>query len=194
MLEAIDPDAVMFLINAIHFKGDWRGAFDRGATRSEPFTPRTGASSAVPMMHRVGQARVRDVDGGMIADLGYGGDAFSMTVVLPTLMEQKVDLSLPRFALSWEKELNEELKEMGMPTAFVGGSGHDGRDRPDLGALDTRSARRPALRFLLRERISGTVLFIGRITRLWARPPTISRRCPAAAAWRSENRDRRHGS
>ena len=224
VMKSIDRHLVMFLMNAIYFKGDWRDAFDRSATRPVPFTPRTGAPRDVPMMHREGNARATVLDGRVIADLGYGGDAFSMTVVLPRpgedvnamittlgssfwsslpeLRTQKVSLSLPKFTLRWEKKLNEELKQMGMPTAFLDGGADFTRLSPSQGralfisfvkqntfvevnevgteaaavttvgtgvtsaplVLDVR-VDRPFV-FLLRERLSGTVLFIGKIVRL----------------------------
>ena len=224
VIESIDREMVMFLMNAIYFKGDWREAFSRGDTRLEAFTPRTGAPRDVPMMHRAGEARATIVDGRIIADLGYGGDAFSMTVVLPrpgedvnaminslgsafwsslpALQTQKVALTLPKFTLRWEKVLNDELKQMGMPTAFAPDGADFTRLSPaagrslyisfvkqntfvDVNEVGTEAAAvtvvgiritsapqvldvrvdRPFV-FLLRERLSGTVLFIGKIVRL----------------------------
>ena len=224
VIETIDRDLVMFLMNAIYFKGDWREAFDRNETRMEPFTPRTGAARDVAMMHREGDVRGALVDGRIIADLGYGGDAYSMTVLLPrpgedvnamitalgsefwgslpALRETKMELTLPKFTLSWEKVLNEQLKQLGMPTAFVDGGADFTRLSPSVGRslfisfvkqntfvdvneVGTEAAAvtvvgiqqtslpqvfvvridRPFV-FLLRERISGTVLFIGKIARL----------------------------
>jgi serpin B len=221
VLESIDPAHVMFLANAIYFKGDWREAFERSETRLAPFSPRSGAPRDVPMMHRDGYARAAVVDGRIIADLGYGGDAFSMTVVLPrpdedvnamidsldsgfwhalpTLQVRQVSISLPKFTLRWEAKLNEPLKTMGMQAAFVNGGADFTRLSPTLGnqlfvsyvlqktfvdvhevgteaaavtvlAVGVTSAPsvleirvdRPFV-FLLRERLSGTVLFMGKI-------------------------------
>src|SRR5690606_30233182 len=38
ILDDIQPDDVMFLINALYFKGQWRYRFDEAETRSRPFT------------------------------------------------------------------------------------------------------------------------------------------------------------
>ena len=224
VLETISNQLVMFLINAIYFKGDWRDAFDRSKTRPEPFTPRTGASQTVQMMNRLGDARAVVHDGRTIVDLGYGGDAFSMTIVLPRPGEDvnamigslgsdfwgalpamqpiEVELAMPRFTLQWEKQLNAELKRMGMPTAFVPGGADFTRLSPaagrelfisfvkqntfvDVNEVGTEAAAvttigigitsapsrftirvdRPFV-FMLRERLSGTVLFIGKIVKI----------------------------
>jgi serpin B len=217
-------ELVMLLANAIYFKGDWREAFDPRETRPEAFTPRTGPAANVPMMHRTGNARAAEIDGRTFVDLGYGGDAFSMTIVLPragedvnamigalgagfwsaipTLQTVEVDLAMPRFKLSWEKRLNAELSQLGMPTAFVPGGADFTRLSPsrgrdlfisfvqqntfvDVNEVGTEAAAvttvgigivsvpqrfvvrvdRPFV-FVLRERLSGTVLFIGRMVRI----------------------------
>jgi serpin B len=224
VLDAIGPDIVMLLMNAIYFKGDWRDAFDPRATRLESFTPRRGAASQVSMMRRTGNARAAVVDGRTIVELGYGGDAFAMTVVLPRAGEdvntmatslgpsfwfsppamtvQEVELTMPKFKLTWERRLNDDLRAMGMRTPFVEGgadftplSPTNGRKLfisfvkqntyVDVNEVGTEAAAvttvgvgivslpqrlvvrvdRPFV-FALRERLSGTVLFLGRIVRL----------------------------
>src|SRR5690606_11901740 len=37
MLDRISPDAVMYLVNAIYYKDDWKYQFDSGKTQKEPF-------------------------------------------------------------------------------------------------------------------------------------------------------------
>lgn len=224
VLESLSADAVMVLMNAIYFKGDWRQAFDRAATRELPFTPRTGATRNVPMMVRSDSVRAAVVDGRMVADLGYGGDAFSMTILLPRPGEDvdamlaalgpeyfnalpemavgKGTVQLPKFRLTWEASLNQPLQRMGMPTAFAPGgadfsrlSASEGRNLfislvkqntfVDVNEVGTEAAAvttvvlqltsvtprldiivdRPFV-FALRERLTGTVLFLGRIVRL----------------------------
>ena len=39
MVTSIDPNDVMYLLNAIYFKGGWAEKFDSDATQSRPFTP-----------------------------------------------------------------------------------------------------------------------------------------------------------
>jgi serpin B len=48
IVDQIEPDKVMFLVNAIYFKGSWRTAFDRGATKMDSFTD----SAPIPLTMR----------------------------------------------------------------------------------------------------------------------------------------------
>ncbi len=224
IIDSISSEIVMLLINAIYFKGDWRNAFDRTLTKSAPFTTLDGAKISVPMMARSGSARLGRLDGRVVVELGYGGDAFVMDVVLPrdgenvnalvesltptawttamsTLAPADVDLTMPKFKLEWEKKLNNELSAMGMPTAFLERradftrlSSSRGRELyisyvkqktfVDVNEVGTEAAAvtavgvgitsvpvrtvvrvdRPFL-FVIRERLSGTILFMGKIVR-----------------------------
>lgn len=138
----IDPLTMVFLINAIYFKGTWTYRFDPGKTRPAPFTREDG--STVPVMMMELEATVPyavawpDYE---VVDLPYGGEAFAMTVVLPapgvgvdslmrSLDAQRWDdlaaqvrdvelrLFLPRFRLEWEHKLKGPLSALGMGVAF----------------------------------------------------------------------------
>ncbi|CAN5258511.1 hypothetical protein BH20GEM2_BH20GEM2_12350 [soil metagenome] len=56
VLDRIEPDDVMYLINAIYFKGDWTRQFDKQDTRDAPFYDGEGEQvvATIPMMHRRG--------------------------------------------------------------------------------------------------------------------------------------------
>lgn len=222
VIDRIDDELVMLLANAIYFKGDWRQAFKPASTRPGTFTTHRGTSVQVPMMSRMGTARVATVGGRTVVELGYGGDAFAMTIVLPaqgesvntladaltpqawntltaTLVDGDVDLTLPKFTLEWEKFLNEDLQAMGMQSAFRPGvadftrlSSRHARELyidfvkqntfVDVNEVGTEAAavtvvgiglvsapQRTVVRvdrpfvFTIRERLSGTVLFVGKI-------------------------------
>ena len=156
IVDAIPPAMVMYLVNATYFKGFWRTPFDAARTAPAPFTTLDGARVSVPMMTRSGSMRAAQPDGRTVVELGYGADAFAMTIVLPragesvndlvasltpaawaALLERlgtaQVDLSLPRFALRWEAELKTPLAAMGMPLAFAGGRADFTRLSPTQG-------------------------------------------------------------
>jgi serine protease inhibitor len=140
----IDPATVMFLINAVYFKGIWTSQFDKKKTVQASFTGRSGDTAPVPLMQLTDTLRYAETDSYQAVDLPYGGKAFSMTVILPKAGHEMEDLvaslspavwnqivaglqrregtvSLPRFRMEWEKILNETLQAMGMNLPFIGG-------------------------------------------------------------------------
>ena len=142
------PDSViMYLINAIYFKGTWAQQFDPALTRTAPFNLRGGGSVAVPTMVHGDKAPARVHVGApgdvTVVDLPYGGGAWAMTIVLPpsasgidslasgltqarwdgwmaSLDSAGVFVTMPKFTLRWELELKDVLATLGMGNAFCG--------------------------------------------------------------------------
>jgi serine protease inhibitor len=86
MLESIPDDVLMYLINAVYFKGDWRSQFRKGRTSPAPFTLADGSTRTVYMM--AGEVGYRVIlgngAGGVSAvELPYARDAFSAVAILP---------------------------------------------------------------------------------------------------------------
>jgi serpin B len=52
IIDQLDPLAVLVLLNAIYFKGNWSTAFDRKLTQDHPFTLPGKQQTHVPMMQR----------------------------------------------------------------------------------------------------------------------------------------------
>jgi len=219
IIEEIDPALVMLLLNAIYFDGTWTNSFDPADTRQQTFQREDGSTVMVDMMS------IADVElgfgSGMVGETGYtavelpyGGEAFSMLVVVPhgdvrdlvadlddealsgitdAMTPTVVDgVSIPKFELSYDAYLNDALKRMGMEVAFTPSA--DFTRMSPLGdqlciafvrqktfmEVDERGTRAAAVTavgvglesftglvadrpFLLaiRERLSGTLLFIG---------------------------------
>lgn len=143
ILEEIDPNHVMFLINAIYFNGTWTYEFDEDDTQDRPFTNAAGERTDVPTMAQQAELAYFETDRFQAVDLPYGDSLFSMTVILPRGSEDlesliadldqetwsdwtrrfeatDVSLRLPRFKLEYEKKLNDILGAMGMDIAFDG--------------------------------------------------------------------------
>jgi serpin B len=219
ILEHIDPSLVMLLINAIYFDGAWTTQFKPSDTRRQAFHREDGSTVEVDMMN------LKDVDIAMgggadytAVELPYGGEAYSMVIVLPEgttgvraflagldtdrwngivdgLATRKLDqISIPRFTLDYDSYLNEALKAMGMGVAFRPGADFT-RLSPQGDALcisfvrqktfvevDERGTRAAAVTgvgvgvtsfngfvvdrafaFAIRERLSGTILFLGMV-------------------------------
>ena len=145
----IPPEMVMYLINAIYFKGDWTYQFDEKKTEEAPFTLADGSEKTVDMMHRTEPTFAHYGDETLEAvDLPYGDSLYTMTVLVPRgtpegpasadslaadlgaerwqavtrglrESERKAGVVLPRFELEYEKTLNDVLKAMGMEEAFL---------------------------------------------------------------------------
>ncbi len=137
----IDPAVVMYLINAIYFKGSWTYRFDKAKTAQAPFHGLDGSSGSVPLMELEGKLAYDETDEYQAVDLPYGGKAFSMTVLLPkegrslqellaslnpgswsqitgSLRKSEGTVYLPRFRMEWGKLLNQALQAMGMEVPF----------------------------------------------------------------------------
>ena len=225
ILESIHPDDVMYLINAIYFKGAWQDPFDPKATRTAAFEA-VGGTQQVPMMFRQGSQKIRFGDQFAAIDLPYGNGAFAMTIVLPnegvnvqsvvdgmtadrweamigelaaTAATVKADLYLPRITLEQTRELTDDLAALGMRELFdptranlsglatgperlyvrfvkhktfleVNEAGTEAAGVTGIGVGVTSlppqfRVDRPFL-LAIRERFSGTILFLGKIVRI----------------------------
>lgn len=92
LLESIPPDVIMYLVNAVYFKGDWRTTFDRSRTTTAPFTTLRGDVVQVPMMAGEVGYRVLFREDATVAELPYGGAAFTAVAVLPPAGQPVADL------------------------------------------------------------------------------------------------------
>jgi serine protease inhibitor len=141
LLDQIAADEVLFLINAIYFKGKWRQAFDSRDTRSGPFYAADGGDRSAFLMRQEDTLRYDETDDYQAVDLLYGNGAFAMTVLLPkpgrtpaallagldpvawrALADRfhtvEVNLTLPRFRVEYSRKLNDDLVALGMGVAF----------------------------------------------------------------------------
>jgi serpin B len=80
----INPLTVLFLINAIHFKGGWTEQFDKKQTREIPFTLAGGAVKQHPVMFQSGDYRYLQEEGFQAVCLPYGNNCrVGMYIFLP---------------------------------------------------------------------------------------------------------------
>ncbi|MBN2497838.1 MAG: serpin family protein [Deltaproteobacteria bacterium] len=160
ILDAIPPYAVMYLINAVYFKGDWTTQFDPDETRDAPFHLADGGQASVPLMHLHSDLAHLQNEEVQAVELPYGDGLFAMTVLLPAgssdidALAAELDaeawaawhaamhvgeahLYLPSFELEWEASLNEALQSLGMGIAFGPGADFSGIN-PDAGLAITQ--------------------------------------------------------
>ncbi|MBR5018165.1 MAG: serpin family protein [Bacteroidales bacterium] len=141
VLNSVDPTALAYLLNALYFKSEWSNPFPKANTAKEPFTLENGNVKKVPMMKNNITAYAQENDDCTVIQLLYGNGVYSMQVILPAqgkkltdvtaaikakgwrnyfpaLVSCDVDLWLPKFETKYEKDLNDILSDMGMPSAF----------------------------------------------------------------------------
>ncbi|MYF98068.1 serpin family protein, partial [Candidatus Poribacteria bacterium] len=139
----IDPQMVLFLINAIYFKGSWQTKFDSENTRDATFHLESGSTKQVPMMNRTDNYMhyVNHEDGLQAISLPYGDGQMSMYIFLPSresdldtfldglnaenwenwmsqFQERKIWVQIPKFSLEYETSLIDTLTSLGMSIAF----------------------------------------------------------------------------
>lgn len=141
----IDPAAVMFLINAVSFKGEWTSPFDQELTSEQDFKTGSGQMVQVPMMFQRGSFDYLKAADFQALRMPYGEeDRIAMYLFLPneeanleqfqeqlnqanwkswlTLFESgEGSVMLPRFTMEYEKSLNPVLTDLGMGIAFEAG-------------------------------------------------------------------------
>ncbi|MDH5644039.1 MAG: serpin family protein [Gemmatimonadota bacterium] len=143
IIESIPGNMVMYLINAVYFKGSWVYEFDKDRTAEGPFFREDGTSTQVPMMSHADEVDVLTLgtDVANILEMPYGGGAYRMTVVLPhenvgidsvmavldsgtwndwtgRLDSTRVTVVMPKFTFEYESNLNTVLQTLGMQDAF----------------------------------------------------------------------------
>jgi len=141
-IDAISYADMMFLINAIYFDGEWSDRFDAARTRAEPFRLADGSTVSVPMMSQKTDVSASAGTGWRAIELGYGGGAYGMVIVLPdenrplaslvadfdetwwagviaALQPAELEIALPKLELEFDAYLNDPLIGLGMAQAFT---------------------------------------------------------------------------
>lgn len=156
IIDRIPSDAVLYLLNAIYFKGKWAAPFDKTKTRDGQFILSNGNKKKLPMMSQNGRFRYLANEKFQAVSLPYGAGGMSLYVFLPD-QKSRLDsfqadlnaanweswmaqfrsaegrITLPRFKVEYEIVLNAALKALGMETAFD-------PLRADFSGLYTKSA------------------------------------------------------
>ncbi|XP_076454359.1 leukocyte elastase inhibitor-like [Babylonia areolata] len=139
----IDSLTAIVIVNAIHFKGDWKNKFEVSLTSEQPFHRDDGTTTPVQMMSRTALFKYTQADdlSAHIVEIPYRDERFSMVVVLPVarnglsgvegrLTEASLDnhlqnmqtvrlwLQLPRFRSETRFSAKALLKRMGMRVPF----------------------------------------------------------------------------
>lgn len=140
---SLDKNSRLVLTNTIYFKGRWVKQFDKKDTSEEDFKISSDQIIKVPMMKKTGKdARFNyaETENLQILEMIYEGEELSMLIILPKeedvkfieesftienlnswrnqLREEDVSVFIPKFTFTTKYILNENLKEMGISSAF----------------------------------------------------------------------------
>jgi len=141
IIDNIPAANIMYLINALYFKGSWRNQFDASKTTDQNFYKEDKTTVQCKMMTQDITFPCYGNDTFGAIELPYGQGNFVMTILLPKtgkttsdilatfnastwqtitdgLLPTSLKFSMPRFKMSYETSLNGLLSSMGMADAF----------------------------------------------------------------------------
>lgn len=141
IIRKINSAEILYLVNAIYFKGDWKDPFKPESTRESDFTLPNGDKKKVPMMVHMDDYDYLQTDDFQAIGIPYGNGRLSMYIFLPyrelglagfykklndaswkkwisSMRECEGTLYLPRFKAEYEVDLKECLVALGMGPAF----------------------------------------------------------------------------
>jgi serine protease inhibitor len=142
IIQEIRPEHVMFLVNAIYFKGTWTYPFTKKLTQPAPFHKEDGSTVNADFMRlEKGRYLVYQDASKQVIDLPYGNRQYSMTLIVPnnqhTVKEiastlnntqlttwltnadsSSLELQMPKFKLEYKKVLSALLTQLPMGKAF----------------------------------------------------------------------------
>lgn len=137
----VDENTAMALVNALYFKAKWQDKFKKADTKPQVFTTLNGEQIQAKMLHRTGSMRYGEDDDYQLLELPYKGGKYCADIILPAkgvdirkwvedldaerwqqmlngTSYPEVEMALPKFALKYNRRLNDDLKALGMPDAF----------------------------------------------------------------------------
>ncbi|MDP4210240.1 MAG: serpin family protein [Bacteroidota bacterium] len=141
IINSIPPEILMYLINAVYFKGAWKYEFDKAKTSQQNFILADGSNYSTDFMVQKGTFEYYQNADFSAVDLPYGNGNFSMMVLVPnagkdyktilsnlntanwnawnnSLTNANVQVYLPKFKTTYKNELDKSLTNMGMGIAF----------------------------------------------------------------------------
>lgn len=141
IIEEIQPDDLMFLLNAVYFKGKWTHPFFKEYTHQREFNTPSGKKE-IPFMFNNEKYAYAEDQNFQVVELPYGKEHFNMYVFLPSpesnpddlgekldaksfsgliskMKKTDLNLYLPKWEAFYTAEnLQNQLSSMGMSLAF----------------------------------------------------------------------------
>lgn len=143
IVDYLNPDDVLFLINAVYFKGNWSHQFDKNLTQEKPFYLSADFAKPHPMMSQRREYSYYENEQFQAVSLPYEQKRLSMYIFLPKLNTDLAALSqqltvenweqwmmqfrlqegllqIPRFKLEYGVDLERAIAALGMGIIFDG--------------------------------------------------------------------------
>jgi serine protease inhibitor len=141
IIEQVNPEDIMYLLNAIYFNGEWKYSFDTKETTDRPFSKEDKTTVLAPTMTIEKPFNYYSHQKFELLEMPYGSGKYSMLIFLPVtgkttndiisilnsenvndwisrLTEQKKEVFLPKFEFKFDNSLKDELAALGMTDAF----------------------------------------------------------------------------
>jgi len=96
IIEKVNPEDVMYLLNAIYFNGQWKYRFDPLDTNNQNFTKEDNSAVQVPTMSIENPFNYYSQTDFQLLEIPYGSGKYSMLIFLPT-SGKKVDDVISQF-------------------------------------------------------------------------------------------------
>ncbi len=141
IIDEIPSGVVMYLINAIYFKGTWQFQFDKTKTTTTDFFLSDGTTVQQEQMSMEAEINYYSNDDFQVVELPYGDGTFNFVIILPapgknvnditsgltdikwneiidSMSKVKVVVNIPKFNFEFNSLLNDPLINIGMISAF----------------------------------------------------------------------------
>ncbi len=138
IIEEVKDNDLLYVLNAIYFKGAWQQKFDPKLTARETFYKANGIKALADFMKNTGEYNVLSTTRYQAVEIPYADNKFSMILVKatgsdvinfdldvkdaiakPFPQKRKVELVMPKFKFDFEHTLNGNLTNLGMGLAFT---------------------------------------------------------------------------
>lgn len=140
--KTIDNSTRLVLVNALYFKGAWQNKFDKEKNTTENFQVDNNEFIKANFMNRNIYSWYYEDKDAQIVDIPYSDGNISLMIIMPKSFKKirkfekklnynyyinyiqnkerkQIDLSLPKFSIESDYDLNKTLHEMGIKDAFT---------------------------------------------------------------------------
>jgi serpin B len=137
IIDEVADNDLLYVLNAVYFKGAWQDKFDPGQTAQGTFYKRDHSEVKADFMKNTANYNFFSSNGLEGVEIPYADEKFSMLLIkdqtgiihydldmgkvleMPNLGRRKIELVMPKFKFAFEHVLNDNLEKMGMGIAFT---------------------------------------------------------------------------